>query len=454
MPTRTALVVDDSKTARVILGSMLERHDLTVDTAETAEQALDYLRHHRPDVIFMDHQMPGMDGLQAVREIKNDPNTAMIPIMMYTAKQGEVYLGEARALGAIGILSKQVRPAEVFNVLRNLGLAEERRAPEEHEGGRRDEAKPRENVDSLTAEPTPEQFAQRTAEYIETKILRAQLPALVDGHLSGIRQEMAKLREEMAHNFERLARPPEARMPEASEPDLSPIIPMVATPSDIPPTSRWPRRLTTALVVTLLAIVAWGGAQFTSAEQTLAHAKQANSSLLSAVEWSLNRAGRFDYDQVPFDDKRLEMLKDLLLQLSWSHFRGTVQISGHVGRYCLEGNSAIGFKLAGPESTPTQCDRIGQPPDVGQAMAEAMSDRFSAYLEYLEGLADVPIRIAITSFGDERPVQAYPDFAEVETAGEWNRIARLNTRLEFKIVRHHLAEASSKNRSGWDLFRK
>ena len=98
---KSALIVDDSKSARVVLKRMLEVHELDVDTAESAESALEYLNDHRPDVIFMDHMMPGMDGFEAVTAIKNNPDTATIPIMMYTSQQGELYVGQARALGAV-----------------------------------------------------------------------------------------------------------------------------------------------------------------------------------------------------------------------------------------------------------------------------------------------------------------------------------------------------------------
>ena len=99
---------------------MLETHELEVDTAESAEDALDYLNDNRPDVIFMDHLMPGMDGFEAVAAIKNNPDTATIPIMMYTSQQGELYVGQARALGAVGVLPKQVEPVEVSKVLQSL----------------------------------------------------------------------------------------------------------------------------------------------------------------------------------------------------------------------------------------------------------------------------------------------------------------------------------------------
>ena len=84
MSAKRALVVDDSKSARVVLSRMLEKYGIAVDTADSAESALDYLERERPDVVFMDHLMPGMDGLQAVKIIKANPATATIPIMMYT----------------------------------------------------------------------------------------------------------------------------------------------------------------------------------------------------------------------------------------------------------------------------------------------------------------------------------------------------------------------------------
>ena len=79
MPVRHVLVVDDSKSARLMLRKILQGLGMTVDTADSAEEALEYLRSQKPDVIFMDHTMPGMDGLTALRRIRSEPATAAIP---------------------------------------------------------------------------------------------------------------------------------------------------------------------------------------------------------------------------------------------------------------------------------------------------------------------------------------------------------------------------------------
>ena len=67
MANKRALIVDDSTTAQYRLKKMLRRYPLDIDVADSGEAALRYLAHHVPDVIFMDHTMPGMDGFSACR---------------------------------------------------------------------------------------------------------------------------------------------------------------------------------------------------------------------------------------------------------------------------------------------------------------------------------------------------------------------------------------------------
>ncbi|MGB5064417.1 MAG: response regulator, partial [Candidatus Competibacter sp.] len=120
MPVRHVLIVDDSKSARLMLRKMLQGFGMTVDTVESAEEALSYLRGQQPDAIFMDYTMPGMDGLAAVRQIKSSPTTASIPVAMYTSKDEPSYQDEARAAGAIGVLSKPAMPETLGAILAEL----------------------------------------------------------------------------------------------------------------------------------------------------------------------------------------------------------------------------------------------------------------------------------------------------------------------------------------------
>lgn len=118
-----ALLVDDSKSARFALRKLLERNGLKVDIAENAEEALGYLNDNRPDVIFMDHFMPGMDGFEAVKILKNQPATASIPVVMCTSKDGDSYMAEAQEIGAVDILSKPATSTSLEIVLSKLNDA-------------------------------------------------------------------------------------------------------------------------------------------------------------------------------------------------------------------------------------------------------------------------------------------------------------------------------------------
>lgn len=106
MNYRRALVVDDSKVARLTLKKKLELQGVTVDLADSARQALDYLRENRPDIIFMDHLMPEMDGFQATRQIKSDPATREIPVIICSGKEDPDYVEQARSMGAAHAIAK------------------------------------------------------------------------------------------------------------------------------------------------------------------------------------------------------------------------------------------------------------------------------------------------------------------------------------------------------------
>ncbi|MBL4827552.1 MAG: response regulator [Spongiibacteraceae bacterium] len=132
MIVQQALIVDDSKTARVSLRKMLDKRQISSAMVECAEDALEYLRENQPSMIFMDHMMPGMDGFDAVKVIKADPEKSSIPIVMYTTQQGDIYVGQARALGAADILSKPASDQALTEVLTRIDkiIASESAKPE------------------------------------------------------------------------------------------------------------------------------------------------------------------------------------------------------------------------------------------------------------------------------------------------------------------------------------
>lgn len=120
MSNKTALVIDDSKSARFALRRHLEHYAYQVETAESAEEAYAVLKRHHPQVIFLDHVMPGTDGFTALSHLKSDPETDSIPVVICSSNEGADFTAEARAKGAVGVLQKPPTPEQLVQVLDNL----------------------------------------------------------------------------------------------------------------------------------------------------------------------------------------------------------------------------------------------------------------------------------------------------------------------------------------------
>lgn len=106
MTIQSALIVDDSKLARVTLSKKLAKHGLTVQMAGSAEEAFAVITENCPEIIFMDHLMPDIDGFEATQKIRNMPGMENLPIIMCTGKDHAGYLAEAQAIGANSTLTK------------------------------------------------------------------------------------------------------------------------------------------------------------------------------------------------------------------------------------------------------------------------------------------------------------------------------------------------------------
>lgn len=106
MPQAEVLVVDDSMSARFALTRSLQSHDVNIVQAKNAEEALQTVNQSRFDMIFMDHVLPGMNGLEAVEKIRQLPQFADTPIIMCSSNDGQEYIDEAHARGASDVLAK------------------------------------------------------------------------------------------------------------------------------------------------------------------------------------------------------------------------------------------------------------------------------------------------------------------------------------------------------------
>ena len=480
---RRALIVDDSRSARVILSRMLEQHGMAVDTAESAEQALEYLQQHRPDVIFMDHLMPGMDGFQAVEAIKGDAQTATIPLMMYTSQEGELYVSQARALGAIGVLPKTVRPVDVSRVLYQLHLLPDRRQdrttlfrrPAPAIAAARFDAGP----SSPDAPPAPE-GAMSLAEPVQVSMVVS--PAALSDLSAGLRQsvqqlvkdQLAEQRRFVLATFEAFARRLGAEMKEHAQKPPPPAV--VELPPAEPQRRQWWPVLVTALLAVVpacvLGLLYWQeldtsreiGRQVTRLEaQVGALAKatppaaspfaaivpmptpgERSSAESSATPMAAAQPGPtpasapapveyVPYGDVPFGGTRLEHLRTLASTLEAQRFRGRIVVEYTVGDFCLTGSPAEGFDVSDPSLPLRKCDIVGNPFDDSLSPAQRQSVDFANFVAILSRRSFGAIAVDAIHAG-RRSVIEYPEQTESTTAGTWNTVAAQNNRVEIRVV--------------------
>jgi len=448
MAQRLALVVDDSKTARVTLKRMLEKQNVDADTVDSAQMALDYLIDKAPDVIFMDHMMPGMDGLQAVEAIKGNPKTATIPIMMYTSKEGDLYVSQARALGAIGILPKQVEPAELYEVLNKLGLIEDRRSART----------PARNSFVLMNESAGETGATPTVGDMEEIARRAAESA---SHQQGSQGHLASLLENYHHEMVQDVRDLKAELdqltgkrPPGSVGGLNIVPPMLVALLMLIPllwalsSNNSARNALQAankqlnqLELTQLYQQDQASSNSTTASalrEQLASQRQRAAArtgmLFNSISWAINQNSPFDIREEAFSDRRLAMVQELITRLKSLGFTGTVQLHSHLGEFCLAGDEVSGYTLPPPDLPVTECALIGHPLQQLPSLGERQSIAFANFLATSPLLADSSIKVELVSHRYEDPLAPYPPKHQDVTASEWNRVGAANNRVEVNLV--------------------
>lgn len=434
---KSALIVDDSKSARVVLKRMLEMHALDVDTAESAESALEYLSAHRPDVIFMDHLMPGMDGFEAVSAIKNNPDTATIPIMMYTSQEGELYVGQARALGAVGVLPKAVQPVEVSKVLRTLRVIGDTVDPETEADAANEPRSGREPPEPVSLD----------------RNLRELIQELFDQQRAVMRRDLLDSYEAIAARVADEIRPPRmVEEPEDERPEDRPVstryravLAVLATASVVFGWLYWQgerswqetRQQYAALMDALEEQQSAEADGVLEAERQLAsYARSLDSTFvaaLSALEWAVNRSGSYGYDDVPLGDGRLALIQGLTDRLLELGFSGEVLVETHVGDFCMVGGGTNGLELAAPDMRSADCMAIGYESGEAFELGLRQSVAFANFIRMSEARTDGRIRYAIVSRGNAEPLVEYPALPDV-SAGTWNQIAQANNRVEITLI--------------------
>ncbi len=112
------LLVDDTATVRMYERLVLGSEPFDIQEAENGEVALEKVKNWMPDAVLLDIMMPGIDGIEVCRQIKNNPTTADICVIMVTTKGEQEKIAEAFEAGCDDYVTKPISKVELVQKLR------------------------------------------------------------------------------------------------------------------------------------------------------------------------------------------------------------------------------------------------------------------------------------------------------------------------------------------------
>jgi two-component system sensor histidine kinase/response regulator len=111
------LAVEDNPVGVTVLRHALERHPVRADFAMSGQEALDAAAARHYDLVLMDLQMPGMDGLETTTAMRKLPGYEAVPILALTANTGDDLRERCRQIGMRAFLSKPIKSAELWSAI-------------------------------------------------------------------------------------------------------------------------------------------------------------------------------------------------------------------------------------------------------------------------------------------------------------------------------------------------
>lgn len=117
---RKILAVDDEKHIVRLVQVNLERQGYEVVTANDGKEALEKVEEERPDLVVLDVMMPYMDGFEVLQNMRRNPSTRDIPVIMLTAKAQDADVFKGWQSGVDCYLTKPFNPMELLSFVKRI----------------------------------------------------------------------------------------------------------------------------------------------------------------------------------------------------------------------------------------------------------------------------------------------------------------------------------------------
>lgn len=118
--SKTILAVDDSKSIRQMVSMTLTKEGYTVIEAGDGKEAVTRMASANVNMIITDLNMPNMDGIELIRNVRKDPKYRFIPIIMLTTESSAEKKDEGKKAGATGWIVKPFQPAQLISVIQKV----------------------------------------------------------------------------------------------------------------------------------------------------------------------------------------------------------------------------------------------------------------------------------------------------------------------------------------------
>ncbi|MGH8206652.1 MAG: response regulator [Steroidobacteraceae bacterium] len=117
---KTILAVDDSASMRQMIGVTLRTAGYEVVEAADGDEALEYARKHRVDLVLADVNMPGIDGITLVAQLRTLPSYHLTPLLLLTTESSQERKLQGKQAGATGWMVKPFNPEQLLATLERV----------------------------------------------------------------------------------------------------------------------------------------------------------------------------------------------------------------------------------------------------------------------------------------------------------------------------------------------
>ena len=117
---KTILIADDDEDLRLLVQVTLENPTYRILTAADGSKALNAAQQYRPDLLILDWMMPGLNGCEVIAQLRQNPETVTIPVVMLTAKDGLEPQEQLASLALAGYLVKPFSPLELIKKVQEV----------------------------------------------------------------------------------------------------------------------------------------------------------------------------------------------------------------------------------------------------------------------------------------------------------------------------------------------